>query len=101
MLITAISDSEGLTMLALAKRTGRDIASVSRQVSVLCLNGWISKKPGKADARERIVALTDRANSMLQEAHAQLDNVFSVMTSRLSITEKKELLRMLGTLLEP
>lgn len=101
ILLATISDSEDLTMLALAMRTDRDIASVSRQVSSLCVRGWLTKKPGKIDARERIVTLTDRAQNVLQEAHAQLNNVFSVMTSRLSLTEKKEFFRMLGTLLEP
>lgn len=101
ILINAIDPAKGSTVQALAQRANRDIASVSRQISTLCTHGWLVKRRGKADGRERLVGLTDRALAMLQEAQKQVDNVYSVMTSKLSLTEQKELFRMLRTIIEP
>lgn len=101
VLIATINANGGCTMHALATLTNRDIASISRQVSTLCKRGWLAKRQGENDARERIVALTNRALCILPEAQTQMEKVLSSMASRLSPTEKKELCRMLGTLLEP
>ena len=101
ILINAIDPSKGSTVQALAQRANRDIASVSRQISTLCTHGWLVKRRGKADGRERLVALTDHTHAMLKEAHKQVSNVYSVMTSKLSLTEQGELLRMLRTIVEP
>lgn len=101
ILINAIDPSKGSTVQTLAQRANRDIASVSRQISTLCTHGWLVKRRGKADGRERFVALADHTHAMLEEAHKQVSNVYSVMTSKLSLTEQKELFRMLRTIVEP
>ena len=99
ILIEAIDPAEGIQVQALAQRTNRDVTLVSRQVSSLCAQGWLVKRRGKTDGRSWRIALTDRAANALDEAKSQAARVYEGMTSQLSPIEKKELCRMLRTII--
>lgn len=101
ILVESFNKDNEANIQTLAKRTNRDIASVSRQITSLCAHGWVTKRRNDEDARERMVAPTLSSEKAMPEAREQIQRVYKAATSRLSPTEQEELCRMLRIIAEP
>ena len=99
LLLKALSDREEMQIQQLAAAVGRDIATTSRQVSLLVARGWLTKRTDARDLRVRYVKLTARALEALKAAEALMRQLYSHMLAHLSAIEQQELVRMLVELL--
>lgn len=95
LLIEAFDQKDEVTIRELSTRASKDMASVSRQVTSLVTHGWIRKRRAHEDARVRFVQPTDQTLAALPTAKEHVNEAYERMMSRLSLSERRELVRML------
>ncbi|MGL4522196.1 MAG: MarR family winged helix-turn-helix transcriptional regulator [Bacilli bacterium] len=75
--LSALSCTNGMCQLDLAKKTGRDQASMSRLVITLLRKKYIEKIPSPTDKRYNLISLTTLGEEVLQQATTLADETIS------------------------
>jgi len=94
-LLTVIGDEPGVSAGALAKRTGRDKASVTRMLAPLLEAAWIERSPDPADARRQQLSLSEAGQDILARVREARHLAHEQVFSALSDAEKAQLSALL------
>lgn len=95
ILISQIALHEKVSVRDIARRSGRDVALVSRQSTRLEARGWLIKQRSRKDARLCLMSVTQRSREVLPSIHETIERVIEKCIEGLSQTERQELVRML------
>lgn len=90
-LLQMIGDEPGVSAGALARRSGRDKATITRMLSPLVAEGWILRSPDPEDARRQQLSLGDEGRKVLQKIRAARHSAHEQFFSALSAAEKRQL----------
>lgn len=95
ILLTQIAQRKGMSVRDIARTSGRDVASLSRQSTRLEARGWLVKTRSTRDARLCIMAVTQRTTDALPKINETIERVIGECVEGLSVSERQELVRML------
>lgn len=62
--LMAAEEERGVSMREVARRVDRDPTTVTRFVDRASSDGWVERRPGTADRRQRMVVLTDAGREL-------------------------------------
>ena len=88
------------SQIVISQRTGLDRTSVMRTVDMLESRSLVRRDPDPTDRRKHSVVLTDAGNELLTQTLAKVRWAESEVTGVLSEHERKQLLSLLGRMLE-
>jgi DNA-binding MarR family transcriptional regulator len=80
---------------ALAERLGLEQSSVSRLIDGLARRSLVVARAGTTDRRSRLVSLTDDGKALLERTPGAAKLAGSILATKLSATERTELVRLL------
>jgi DNA-binding MarR family transcriptional regulator len=96
--MAALDEHGDLSQAELGRHLGLDRKDVAVAVDFLSGRDLISRSPDPADARRKIVALTDAGRGLLPALNRALAEVQRQVLAPLSAREAKDLLRLLAKL---
>ena len=95
ILLTQVAQNRGISVRDIARISGRDVASLSRQSTRLEARGWLVKTRSEKDARLCTMNVTKRAVGVLPLINETIERVIGECVEGLSVEERQELVRML------
>lgn len=98
--IVKICDNPGVSQDQLARMILVNKSSVTRQLTLLEQNGFVTRQPGSADKRKMLVYPTEKARQAYPKVKAASKVWNDQLTANLSETEREALAETLGTLME-
>lgn len=90
-LLAMVGDEAGICAGALAKRTGRDKATITRMLAPLLAAAWIERSPDPADARRQQLSLSGTGREILAEVLRARRRAHEQVFSALTAAEKEQL----------
>ncbi|MCW8125320.1 MarR family winged helix-turn-helix transcriptional regulator [Microbulbifer halophilus] len=90
-LLQMIGTEPGISAGALARRSGRDKATITRMLSPLVAEGWILRSPDPEDARRQQLSLSDGGMEVLKKIRVARRGAHEQFFNALSAAEKKQL----------
>ncbi|WP_346839164.1 MarR family transcriptional regulator [Microbulbifer sp. SAOS-129_SWC] len=100
-LLVLIGEEPGVSAGALAKRTGRDKATVTRMLAPLLAAAWIERSPDPADARRQQLSLSVAGRENLTRVLSARRYAHEQVFRGLSEAEKTQLSALLQKCLPP
>jgi DNA-binding MarR family transcriptional regulator len=79
--VTALQGHSGATVNQVADELGIDQSGASRFISQAVERGYLRKVASPADARQRLLLVTEEGARMLHSAHQWQDSIFAELTT--------------------
>jgi DNA-binding MarR family transcriptional regulator len=96
--LTALELEPGIDQRTLGQRVALDKSTIADMVARLSRRGLIARSSDAADARRKLLRLTDDGRALLYEVAPAVFTIGSEMLSPLSPPEREEFLRLLRCL---
>jgi MarR family transcriptional regulator, temperature-dependent positive regulator of motility len=93
--LIAVSENEGLNQAGAAERTGIDRATLGQIIARLLRKGQLQRRQSRADARAKVLHLTDEGRRLLDAANPVERNVDARLLAVLPPAERKPFLTAL------
>jgi MarR family transcriptional regulator, lower aerobic nicotinate degradation pathway regulator len=100
-LLAALDEFGPASQAALGRRTGVDRSDVAAAVSDLLGRGFVDRSTDADDRRRNVVALTAVGRRQLRKLDQVLDGIQEEFVAPLSAAERRQLVRLLGRLVDP
>ncbi len=99
-LLAALEQFGPASQADLGRRCGIDRSDVVAAINELADGGFVERRPDRADARRNRVVLTSAGRRQLRRLDALLSNAQDQLLAPLDTSERSELVRLLGLIVE-